>query len=146
MSTMPIIDAFKRYYQQFDQQNMDDLGSLYSTDVVFTDPVHSIKGLDHLKAYFFAMCDNLITCKFEFLGETITEESAWFKWTMSFQHPRIKSGQLLTLTGASYIRFDDARTKIVAHEDFYDMGSMLYEHTPILGAGVRWLKKKLAEA
>jgi len=92
------------------------------------------------------MSDNLISCRFEFVGETVAEDSAWFKWIMHYQHPKLRNGAMLSLTGATYIRFDIESTpaKIMAHEDFYDMGSMLYEHTPLLGIGVRWLKQKLS--
>lgn len=149
-----MINAFKACYRQFDRHSIEKLDGFYTDDVTFTDAVHSISGLSKVKSYFASMCDNLISCRFEFIGETVADDSAWFKWHMYYQHPRLHGGKMLQLTGASYIQFDardDVKytsgvRKIIAHEDFYDMGAMLYEHTPVLGAAIRWLKCKLAQS
>ncbi len=144
---MEFITAFKAYYGQFDQKSIDDIDFFYHKDVIFSDPIHRVEGRDSLKQYFAQMCGNLISCRFEFVGETIDANSAWFKWVMHYQHPKLKGGKSLSLTGASYLVFgmDEDRIRIISHEDFYDMGSMLYEHTPILGTGVRWLKQQLGK-
>lgn len=144
---MEFIDAFKRYYGRFDQQTINRLGEFYSEDIVFADPIHKIQGLNELKNYFSGMCENLISCEFEFLGQTVDERSAWFKWVMHYQHPRLKKGQRLSVNGASYIHFScvNGQYHITSHEDFYDMGEMLYEHTPLLGTGIRWIKQQLAK-
>ena len=34
--------------------------------------------------------------------------------------------------------------KVEVHEDFYDMGAMLYEQLPVLGNVTRWLRMRLA--
>lgn len=141
---MTLLDRFRSYYQHFDHDNFDVLGDIYCQDIQFSDPVHKIDGLPELKAYFAQMCSGLESCRFEFVGETIAAESAWFKWEMYYQHPKLQGGKELQLTGASYLRFTEDAQLIAFHEDFYDMGSMLYEHVPMLGSGVRWLKQRLA--
>ncbi len=138
-----LLDKFREYYGHFDQYDLNMLGDFYSPDIYFCDPVHEIHGLPELTDYFYQVCAGLIACRFEFVGETLAEESAWFKWVMHYQHPQLNQGESLELTGASYLRFNKDRSLIGAHEDFYDMGSMLYEHVPVLGGGVRWLKKRL---
>jgi hypothetical protein len=141
------VDEFKQYYSDFDQCDICDLDIFYDSEAVFTDPLHTIDGCDNIKKYFSAMCDGLVSCRFEFVGETITDESAWLKWVMHYQHPKLKKGCPLHLTGATYLTFtrtdSDESKKVVRHEDFYDMGSMLYEHIPVMGASIRWLKQQL---
>ena len=143
---MNVIDDFKTYYRDFSNSDMNAIVKFYHPDIHFSDPIHQIQGVKNVKDYFSSMCGDLIECRFEFLGETIDDRSAWFKWNMHYRHPRLKKGELLTLTGATYIKFEEtsAGQKITSHEDFYDMGSMLYEHTPFLGACVRWLKQRLS--
>jgi hypothetical protein len=142
---MHVIDDFKTYYRDFSNGDMNAIVSFYHPDIHFSDPRHQIQGVTNVKNYFSSMCDDLIECRFEFLGETIDDRSAWFKWNMYYRHPQLRKGELLTLTGATYIKFEETSVgqKIISHEDFYDMGSMLYEHTPVLGACVRWLKQRL---
>jgi hypothetical protein len=143
-----VINDFKAYYGDFSNQDMNTLSTLYDDALVFTDPVHRIDKLDNVKNYFVSMCGNLTECRFEFLGETIDGDSAWFKWVMHYRHPRLKNNTLLSLTGATYIKFADTSLgyRITSHEDFYDMGSMLYENTPVLGSCIRWLKQQLAKS
>jgi hypothetical protein len=144
---MNVIDEFKAYYRDFSNCDISDLENFYHPDIVFSDPIHQIQGVQQVKDYFSSICGDLIECRFEFLGETIDDHSAWFKWSMYYRHPKLRKGELLSLTGATVITFDDvdAERKIISHEDFYDMGSMLYEHTPILGSCVRWLKQQLTK-
>lgn len=142
---MSTTDAFKQYYLGFNQEAIAKLDQIYTSDIVFIDPIHEIKGLDNVKQYFSEMCGNLSHCQFSFHGETIADDSAWFKWVMEYRHPRLKSGKLMSLTGATYIRYDSIDSKIKAHEDFYDMGSMIYEHIPLLGGAVGLLKQRLAK-
>lgn len=143
-----VINSFKHYYSHFSSHDMSALDEFYSENLVFADPIHQIESLEDVRQYFFSMCDNLTECRFEFVGETIGDSSAWFKWVMHYQHPKLKNNAPLSLTGATYIKFCDtpAGKRISSHEDFYDMGSMLYEHTPILGRCVRWLKQQLTKA
>lgn len=144
---MKLIDDFTTYYRNFSQHSLDELAGFYDPVIVFADPIHQITGLDNVERYFAAMCDNLSDCRFEFIGETIDDKSAWFKWVMYYQHPRLKNGAPLQLTGASYIQFSetDHGFRITHHEDFYDVGAMLYEHVPVLGTGIRWIKRQLSE-
>lgn len=137
------LEAFKQYYNTFDQRSIDGLDDVYATDVVFVDPIHVISGRQNLKSYFVSMCGNLSECRFEFIDEVVNNGSACFKWEMHYRHPSIKGNKPLTLLGASFIKYSD---KIDSHEDYYDVGAMLYEHVPVLGSAVRSLKSRIAKA
>jgi hypothetical protein len=143
---MKVIDDFKAYYRDFSNCDISEIDRFYHPDIFFSDPIHQIHSVESVKKYFSSMCGDLIECRFEFVGETTDDRSAWFKWNMYYRHPRLRKGELLSLIGATYITFEETgdERKIISHEDFYDMGSMLYEHAPILGGCVRWLKRKLS--
>jgi hypothetical protein len=59
---------------------------------------------------------------------------------MHFKHPKL-GNRLISVRGVSHLQISD---KIDFHEDFYDMGAMLYEQLPLLGNVTRWLKLRLA--
>ena len=109
---------------------MSHLRHLYSDQVLFKDPVHEIRGLVELEDYFTAMCGDLTDCRFEYLDEVVTDHAAYVKWVMHFKHPRL-GNRLISVRGVSHLRISD---KIDYHEDFYDMGAMLYEQLPLLGS------------
>jgi len=134
----PVFDVaqFKQLYQTFDERTVSKLPLLYSTSVVFKDPIHQLEGLDPLSHYFANFCKPDTYCQFEFINEILASDQAFFQWKMHYSHPKLRAGKRLILNGGTLIKFE---SQIVYHEDFYDMGAMIYQHIPILG----WAVKKI---
>lgn len=141
VSEPTIIETFKAFYSCFDSRSLSSLQNIYADDVVFSDPVHVIEGLDDLMKYFESMCSNLTECRFDFIDEMIGSHAAFFKWEMTYRHPSIKSNTELKILGTTYIGFTNG--KVTVHDDFYDMGAMLYEHLPVVGHAIRLVKSRL---
>ena len=122
------------------------LQHVYSDNIVFRDPLHSIHGLPELRRYMDSMYGNIISCEFVFLGEWVAEAdadgkaSACIKWDMIFSHKKLANSKQVTVRGISHIRFGE---RIDYHEDVFDLGAMLYEHIPLLNRIVFWLKSRL---
>lgn len=136
----PFIERFKDYFRVLQDSDLSKLRDIYADNVVFKDPVHEIRGLVELEDYFTSMCADLSDCRFEYLDELVNGSSAYLKWVMHFKHPRL-GNRLISVRGVSHLQFSD---KIDFHEDFYDMGAMLYEQLPLLGNVTRWLRLRLA--
>lgn len=136
------IDRLKRAYATLTPDSPDTLREFYSEDAVFIDPAHTIHGREALLQHFARVSKNVTECRFEFdaARELITEDCALLSWTMYYRHPRLRRGQLIELEGASLLRL---RPQIVFHQDWFDLGSMVYEHVPILGRAVRLIKQGL---
>ena len=139
-TTTPLIERFKDYFRVLHESDLSQLRSIYAVDVVFKDPVHEIRGLVELEDYFTTMCADLSDCRFEYLDELVTDDAAYVKWMMHFKHPKL-GNRLISVRGVSHLKLGD---KIEFHEDFYDMGAMLYDQLPLLGNVTRWLKLRLA--
>ena len=136
----PLIERFKDYFRVLHESDLSQLRTIYADNIVFKDPVHEIRGLVELEDYFMSMCADLSDCRFEYLDELVTEDAAYVKWMMHFKHPRL-GNRLISVRGVSHLKIGD---KIEFHEDFYDMGAMLYEQLPVLGNVTRWLRMRLA--
>lgn len=135
-----LIDLFKASYRDMLQMDLSQLDQLYARQLVFKDPVHEIRGLGNLQDYMAQICTNVQECRFEFLDQLQSEQTAYIKWDMHYRHPRLAAGQLISLRGVSQIQFDE---RIYYHEDVYDLGAMVYEHLPLVGGLTRWLKHRL---
>jgi len=135
-----LLEQFKGIFEDLQKADWSQLGEIYAGDVVFRDPVHELRGLVIVEDYFTTLCADLIDCRFEYLDEVVTEDSAYLKWVMHFRHARL-GNELIDVRGVSHLRWSD---KIEFHEDFYDMGAMLYEQLPVLGNVTRWLRLRLA--
>ena len=135
-----VIERFKEYFRVLHEADLSRLREIYADNIVFKDPVHEIRGLVELEDYFTTMCADLTDCRFEYLDELVADDSAYLKWIMHFKHPKL-GNRLISVRGVSHLK---GAEKIEFHEDFYDMGAMLYEQLPLLGNVTRWLRLRLA--
>ena len=137
-----LTERFKRLYKNLNHDNAESslIDQLYHVDMSFKDSFHTVNGLTDFKHYCSSLYENLSTCDFVFHKSWVTENDAMLTWTMTYSHPRLRGGKLITVEGASEISFDG---KIYAHQDYFDGGDLLYEHVPVLGSVIGYLKKRM---
>ncbi|WP_421222118.1 nuclear transport factor 2 family protein [Aeromonas enteropelogenes] len=133
---------FVALYQQLDRQQLHRLSEVYADEVIFIDPAHRIEGLVALSDYFAALYQRLAYCRFVITSQQQQGRQAWLGWTMTFFHPRLRSGKPVTVEGATRLEFDETG-KVCLHRDYFDLGAMLYEQLPLLGPLVRTIKGRL---
>ncbi len=144
MPHLQLIERFKTFYQRMLETEWAELDDIYTTDVLFCDPIHRVEGREALYRYFDDLCNNLTSCHFDFLDQVILPGKAYLKWDMHFSHPKFGNHKVITVRGVSQLQFNDRG--IYYHEDVYDMGALIYENIPLFGGSVRWLKQRLAKA
>lgn len=141
MPQSELVEQFKRFYGDLLQAEWAQLDSIYTSDIQFRDPVHRLEGRDALYRYLDDMCGNVSACRFVYLDQMTSEGSAYIKWNMLFSHPKVAGNRTITVRGITHLMFNEKG--IFFHEDCYDMGAMLYEHLPLLGRMIAWLKGRL---
>jgi len=137
-----IIQQFSELYQSLGKDNLHRLSEVYSDDIVFKDAMHELLGIEDLTKYFESLYTNLTSCDFDIRHiQASGSGHAFLTWQMSFTHPKLAGGQSVVVDGATDLRFEE---KITYHRDYIDMGQMLYEHIPVLGSAIRFIKKRAA--
>ncbi len=136
-----VLQQLKAFYQEFSADRLDLIDSVYTADVEFRDPVHTLHGSLALRHYLRKMAVNLRDYQIRYLDEVTAANAAFLAWEMAYSHPLINKGQLITLRGMTQLKFTD---KVYYHEDCYDLGALLYDHVPLLGFATRSLKQRLA--
>lgn len=138
-------DFLRRFATEFaalDAGNLQRLGQLYSDDVLFRDPLHEVRGLPALQRYFAELYANVGRLEFDFHGfDQVVDGEGYLRWTMHFRHPRLRGGARISVDGCSHLLWWD---KVYQHRDYFDAGAMLYEHLPLMGGVIAWLKRRLA--
>lgn len=130
--------TFINVYQQLSIDNLDLLDEVYHQDIHFIDPIHEVLGFNNLVSYFDNLYANLLSCDF-CIDEVIqSEDSAAIYWQMTYSHPKLNSGDKVTVSGHSHLKCKD--NKIIYHRDYLDVGAMLYEHIPFVGKVVKAIK------
>lgn len=157
MNLSPITQALLSLYNRGGSYTAEQLAAVYSQDIVFTDPAHSIHGLPALCAYLNHQYSNVTHCHFIATGEwatgewvsgqTDSEACLFLQWDMQVRHPKLNGGRMITINGLSQLQCrlqTDGSQRIVLHRDYFDLGQLLYENVPILGALNRRLKQGMS--
>lgn len=143
LQTCPLwLSNFVLVYQKLSTENLELLSTIYHEDVTFTDPLHTVEGFNDLYQYFQSLYQNLSACDFVIEELLWQGSSASLFWTMTYQHPKLNKGKIVTVAGTSHLKGQG--DKIIYHRDFLDLGAMLYEQLPILGKLTKWIKNKAA--
>ncbi|MHA7878527.1 MAG: nuclear transport factor 2 family protein [Saccharospirillum sp.] len=139
---MTIIERTQRVYGELNAQTVTSglLAELYDERIVFVDPIHRIEGLPALQRYFEGIYRNVIEIAFDYQGTWEADGEAMLRWEMTFRHPKLKGGQAIVVPGATYLQFQD---KVTWHQDYFDSNQMIFDHTPVLGSLLGWLKNRL---
>lgn len=134
---------YARRFAELDKDNLHLLGELYSEDIAFADPLHEVHGLHDLRKYFADLYANVSDLQFEFHAfDQVREGKGYLRWTMTYCHPRLNQGEPIAVQGCSHLLWTEH--KVFQHRDFFDAGALLYEHLPVMGRMIGWLKRRLA--
>lgn len=138
------LDKFVFIYQNLGKHNLHQLESVYAANVKFIDPAHEINGWDNLHRYFRQLYSNINSCSFVIHNTVMQGDNAFLNWSMHFSHPRLEKGKQKCLSGCTRLKMVDGM--VLEHQDYFDMGAMIYESLPILGRLIRTIKRNLGTA
>jgi limonene-1,2-epoxide hydrolase len=141
---MQTLKTFTDFYRHFNHDSIKHLPDIYGEQVEFVDPVGTTQGLSALTLYFEKLLTNTSHCEFIIHQASVFDDNhGIIEWTMHYANHQIKGGKRLSLDGMSKLTFAD--NKIVFQRDYYDLGAMLYEHIPLFGRLIKWLKHRLEQ-
>ncbi|QFI36948.1 nuclear transport factor 2 family protein [Moritella marina ATCC 15381] len=136
------LSHFIDVYTRLNKTNLHSLKKVYHHDIKFQDPLHEVAGIANLVSYFENLYTNLASCTFDITHQVLNDTEAAIYWDMTYIHPKLNRGKAITVSGHSHLKaLDD---KVIYHRDYLDVGAMLYEHVPVLGHAVRYLKNNIA--
>ena len=133
---------FKEVLNALDCDHMDLVDEVYAPTMVFQDPVHMLEGRAAFRAYLERLYANVTHCHFRIRNEALQGNTAFVAWTMEMRHARFRKHETLYLDGMSMAVFA-SDGMIAVHHDSFDLGAMLYERLPILGAITKRIKRAL---
>ncbi|MFT2092691.1 nuclear transport factor 2 family protein [Paraglaciecola sp. 2405UD69-4] len=137
------IERFVATYQKIDIDNISLLREIYHSDITFIDPLHKVQGIAALEEYFQHLYSNVKSISFN-IDETLeVADKGCLYWTMSYSHPSLNSGKVINVLGHSRLTFDNE--KVIFHQDYLDTNSMIFEHIPVVGHFIKYLKKRAAK-
>jgi steroid Delta-isomerase len=130
------------FYHLLTPEAVARMGDFYTQDAYFKDPFNEVTSLDDIQRIFRHMFVALNDVKFN-VTETIAQESGVVLiWDFTFRIKKYKPEILQRIRGVSHIRFNP-EGKVNYHRDYWDAAEELYEKLPLVGALMRFLKKRM---
>jgi hypothetical protein len=136
-----LLQDFKAFYMRPDVASLEWADRLYTQDIEFRDPLHTINGILAFKSYLRGVYTGPTNIRFEYVDELCGEHWASITWIARYRHDALDGGRTLQLRGTTQIRFTD---RIYYQEDFFDVGAMVYQHLPLLGPVVRYINRRIS--
>lgn len=128
-------------YESLTPATLADLVSVYAEDARFIDPFNDVRGHGALRSVFEHMFEALDAPRFQIVDALGDAAQAFLTWDFSFR--RRGHDETLTIRGASHLHFD-TKGRVTLHRDYWDAAQQVYERVPLLGALLRWLRRRLA--
>jgi steroid Delta-isomerase len=136
------VRAVVRFYESLRPSSVAEIERLYTPDAFFKDPFNEVHGTAAIRRIFVHMFDQVDLPRFVVDSAACEGDTAFIGWTMSFRR-RGRPDHEQTIRGCTALRFD-AAGRVSWHRDYWDAAEELYEKLPLLGALMRWLRRRLA--
>jgi outer membrane murein-binding lipoprotein Lpp len=138
------IEKFEAFNSDYSAANItNNLKNVYAADVYFRDPFKEIHGEPELEAYLLRTSKAVAEFSMDWQDVVEHDGNYYFRWVMSVKLKRDEKSKPPSLTtGISFVRFG-ADGKVIFHQDYFDAAAFLYENIPVLGAEIRFIKKRL---
>lgn len=129
------------FYEALTPETLARLDAAYANDARFIDPFNDVAGIAAIRRVFEHMFETLDAPRFQVVLSVSEGEHCFLLWNFRF---RRKGGSAISLIhGSTHVRFgQDGR--IAWHRDYWDPARELYESVPLLGALMRWLRRRLS--
>jgi len=133
------VEAITRFFEALAPADLDRLGEIYAADARFIDPFSDVTGLTGIRGVYAHMFRALEAPRFVVLDALVDGPRAFLRWDFHFS----LKGRALVIHGGSWLELDDAG-RIRLHRDYWDAAGELYAKLPVLGALMRWLRRRAA--
>ncbi len=127
-------------YETLVPADLPALRGVYADDARFKDPFNQVQGVAAIARIFSHMFRTLDQPRFRVLEIVADGDALFLTWDFSFR-TRGAGAAAMAIHGGSHIRFN-AAGQVQQHRDYWDAAEELYEKLPLLGALMRWLKKR----
>jgi ketosteroid isomerase-like protein len=131
-----IVEAFERLRSE----DVERLGEIYSADARFKDPFNEVQGVPAIRQVFGHMFVALREPRFVIRDAVCEGNQCFLSWDFLFRMRRFR-GDEQCIRGGSHLRLA-ADGRISEHRDYWDVAEELYEKLPMVGALMRWLKRR----
>ena len=135
--------TFERLFNAFTPDALrQSVRQTYAPEPFFNDTLKTVRERDALAAYLAESAEAVEQCTVE-IDEWTPAKIGWYvRWRMTIRFKRFKRGVDTESIGVSHIVFD-REGRVALHQDFWDSATGFYQHLPLLGGAIRWIRRRV---
>jgi steroid Delta-isomerase len=142
MAADPRVERIVALFEHLVPADLSRLHLHYAPDARFKDPFNDVQGVPAIERVFAHMFEALDEPRFVVHEVLADGDQCFLTWDFVFRFRRGERS-LQTVRGATHLRFD-AQGRVALHRDYWYAAEELYEKLPLLGALMRWLRRRAA--
>ena len=127
-------------FERLAPTDLPELAGIYTEDASFKDPFNEVQGVPAIRRIFEHMFHTLDGPRFVVRDAIVQGDQCFLRWDFVFRMKRFRRDELVVRGGSHLMLAADGR--ICMHRDYWDAAEELYEKLPVLGALMRWLKRR----
>ena len=128
------------FFETLTPATLPAMAAVYSDDARFVDPFNDVTGQPAIRAVFDHMFATLDEPRFEVIEAMTSGDQCFLIWNFHFR--RRGRSAVGSIHGATHLRFA-ADGRVSLHRDYWDAAQQVYEGVPLLGAILRWIRRRL---
>lgn len=141
--TEPALARFEAVFHNLTNEGLGPhIDMAYAETLFFNDTLHTFEQRSELVDYLERTGERLLDMQVGILGWSRQGDDLFVRWLMETEFRIAGRDKQVRTVGMTHLRFDQ-QGKITLHQDFWDSSQGLYEHVPLLGGLVRWIRGRL---
>jgi hypothetical protein len=134
---MSRLEKIIAWYSTLSPSTLAEIHDLYAALATFKDPFNEVTGVPAIQQIFVHMFATTENPRFIVIDSLEQGQQAFLSWQFLFG----LNGKNYTVNGGTHLRLND-QGQIIDHRDYWDAAEELWQKLPLIGAPVRWLRKK----
>ncbi len=136
------LNQLASYFESISEATLPQLRTYYAPDAYFKDPFNEVREVALIEHIFAEMYVSLHDPRFVVHSKVEQGNEAFLTWDFNFRIKKYKPDVTQTIRGSSHLRFDE-HDRVCYHRDYWDAAEELYEKLPLIGALMRFLKRRV---
>jgi hypothetical protein len=136
---MSHLEKIIAWYSTLSPATLPEIHTLYAAHATFKDPFNEVTGVPAIQQIFLHMFATTENPRFVVIDAFEQGQQAFLGWQFLFG----LNGKNYTVIGGTHLRLND-QGQIIEHRDYWDPAEELWQKLPLIGAPVRWLRKKFS--
>ncbi len=140
-SSLSDLQRYAAWWGAISPESIEAVPSVFTPEVQFSDPFNTVYGHGGMQAVLRHMFAGMQDPRFGVTDIAPVDGGGFLKWR--FQATSRRGGVALDFEGVSEVRLGpDGRVRL--HRDYWDSSGPVYGQVPVLGWGIRQLRRRLA--